>query len=124
MATVGEMMRNAHPVNVFDLKDRESGEFSYGKTVPVGIMVAIIVFHALGNPLGIGHAILLSCTAIGPWMVVKFLERTSGTIQISQSQATEGGVTTERITQSKGGAVPPIAAHIPPAPPAPEEPGD
>lgn len=119
---VGASLKNAHPVNVFDMKDRETGEFSYGKTVPIGIMVAIIVFHALGNPLGIGHAILLSCTAIGPWMVVKFLERTSMTVQTSHSQATNAGVTTERTIQSKGS--PPVPAVVETAAPLTDAPVD
>lgn len=99
---IGGAMKRAHPVAVLDLKDRNTGEFSYGKTVPIGIMVAIIYFHAVHNPLGIGHAILLSCTAIGPWALVKFLERTSVTISRSSTQAAPSGVVTEKTTQKIG----------------------
>jgi hypothetical protein len=122
-----DMMKNvgSGAASFMDLRDSDTKQFAYGKVWPIIIICCIIGFHAIGNPFDLGTAILLSATAVGPWMFVKFLERTSFAVQTSRSQLAGGGdVTTERMIQSKGAPPVPALAQVDPPVVGAVEPGD
>lgn len=85
------------PVEGFDLVDNK-GEPDQGKIVPFTVIVATLVFHAIGNPMPLWHVITLVSAAFGYGSWRTFLKSKTATLtSTSTDNRTQVDTTTRTI---------------------------